>query len=496
MAIDYTRRDFNTIKEDLLRRASSVLPEWTDRDPSDFGMVFVDLWSYMGDVLHYYIDRASKEAFINTATQRESVLALANLLDYRPKGRTRASSTVVLSNSSGTTAYTLPAGTVLTGQSDTGSFTCYTLSDVELNVNGEVPTTVYEGSIVLENEPDGNLGVSSGTASQRFDIPATNVVEGSIRVFVKEDGVNNTQYRFVPRISDARFGERVFSTYTTAQGTTQILFGSNINGFIPPVNSPVIATYAVSSGKDGNYPANTVRGFQTFISSDVTVSSSTAFIGGSNEESIESLRTSIPISARPQNRAVTLDDFIDLALGVSEVYKATAVYSAASVPGAAASVTVYPVTLQTDYTTTSNTSASVGTELVTDIVNEIQPKTLLGVQVAVVGSVTLTPINITAKVYINERFVRSWVVTDIYAALENIFTFDNVNFGQRITLSQIYRTIVSIEGVDYAEIDPNDGGVFSTTSSGVEQSITVSSTALPRKGLITIDAYGGITTGG
>jgi uncharacterized phage protein gp47/JayE len=495
MTIDYTRRDFNTIKEDLLRRASSVLPEWTDRDPSDFGMLFVDLWSYMGDVLHYYIDRASKEAFINTATQRESVLALANLLDYRPRGRTSARSTVVLTNSSSTTQYFIPRGTSLTGQSEAGSFTCYTESDVDLNVNGSVPTVVFEGSQVLEDSEEGNLGVSSGTASQRFDIPSDNVVDGSIKVFVKEDGVLNTQYRFVPRISDARFGERVFSTYTTAQGTTQIVFGNNINGFIPPVNAPVLSSYATSSGKSGNYPANSVSGFQSFLSSDVSVASSTAFIGGSDEESIESLRSSIPTSSRPQNRAVTLDDFIDLALGVSGVYKATALYAAASVPGAAASVTVYPVTLQTDYSTTSNTSASVSTELVEDIVNEVQPKTLLGVQVVVSDSVTLTPINITAKVYINERFVRSWVVTDIYTALEALFTFDSVNFGQRLTLSQIYRTIVSINGVDYAEIDPDDGGVFSTTSSGVEQSITVGVTALPRKGLITIDAYGGITTG-
>jgi uncharacterized phage protein gp47/JayE len=495
MSIDYTRRDFNTIKEDLLRRASVVLPEWTDRDPSDFGMLFVDMWSYMGDVLHYYIDRAAKEAFINTATQRESVLALANLLDYRPRGRTSSKATVFLKNSSTTTEYSLPAGTVLSGQDSTGSYVCFLEEPVNIPVSSTVPSAVREGSLILEDSNDGNLGTSSGGASQRFDIPLSNIVDRSIKVFVKEDGVNKTQYRFVPRISDARFGERVFSTYTTAQGTTQVIFGSNINGFIPPVNAPIIASYATSSGVRGNYGANSLTGFQTFVSSDVSIESSTSFIGGSDEESIESLRTSIPLSARPQNRAVTLDDFIDLTLGVSNVYKATALYSAASVPGAAASVTVYPVTLQTDYLSTTNTAASVSASLVEDIKSEIQPKTLLGVQVVVTDSVTLTPINITAKVYINERFVRSWVVTEVYNALDSIFLFDNVNFNQRITLSQIYRTIVSIEGVDYAEIDPDDGGVFSTTSSGVEQSITVSQTALPRKGTVIIDAYGGITTG-
>jgi hypothetical protein len=55
-SFDYSSRDYSTIKSDLLARASRIAPEWTDRDPSDFGMVLVDLWSQMGDVLHYYVD--------------------------------------------------------------------------------------------------------------------------------------------------------------------------------------------------------------------------------------------------------------------------------------------------------------------------------------------------------------------------------------------------------------------------------------------------------
>ena len=56
---DFASRDYENIRRDLLIRAERVLPDWTDRDPSDFTMLLVDLWAYMGDIMHYYIDRVS-----------------------------------------------------------------------------------------------------------------------------------------------------------------------------------------------------------------------------------------------------------------------------------------------------------------------------------------------------------------------------------------------------------------------------------------------------
>ena len=93
---DYTNRDYTSIRNDLLNRASVVLPEWTSRDSSDFGMLFVDLVSYMGDILHYYVDQAAGESFLETATRRSSLLAIASLLDYIPHGRTSAQTSITL----------------------------------------------------------------------------------------------------------------------------------------------------------------------------------------------------------------------------------------------------------------------------------------------------------------------------------------------------------------------------------------------------------------
>ena len=93
---DYTSRDYLSIKQDLLNRASVALPEWSTRNTSDFGMVMVDLWAYMGDILHYYVDRAAAETYIGTAVNRESIVALANLFDYRPANKTSATGNVTI----------------------------------------------------------------------------------------------------------------------------------------------------------------------------------------------------------------------------------------------------------------------------------------------------------------------------------------------------------------------------------------------------------------
>lgn len=491
MAIDYTRRDFNTIKDDLLRRASTVLPEWSDRDPSDFGMLFVDLWAYMGDVLNYYIDRASQEAFLTTATQRESVLAIANLMDYRPASRTAAQSTVTITSTDPSNTVVIPKYTKLQGKDGTASVTCYTLEAVTIGPSTSTSVLVNEGTYY----EDVQVSSASGLSSQSIVIPNTKVVTSRITVNVKEDGVNKTEYRFVNSLSEASYGEKVYTLYTDANGSTSIIFGNNINGFIPPVNSPIYISYATSSGKSGNYGSNVVTTFYNtnFIippaySSSFTITGSTPFVGGVDEESVESMRITIPRATRSQNRAVTLTDFIDLTLGVPGIYKATASYDAGT-------VTVYPVVGQSLYTTNTAANIPITTDVETVVLDALQPKALLGVTVAVADNIPLIGVNIAADIHVNERYTRGWVVNDVRNAINNLLSFDNVYFNQRLTLSTLYHTIMGVEGVDYAEVT-----TFSTVStSGIEDAaipVIAAPTSLLRIGDTPpeLTGYGGITT--
>ena len=57
-------------------------------------MMFLELASYVGDVLSYYIDYQFKESFLQYATERKNILTLANYLGYKPSASKPASTIV------------------------------------------------------------------------------------------------------------------------------------------------------------------------------------------------------------------------------------------------------------------------------------------------------------------------------------------------------------------------------------------------------------------
>lgn len=491
MAFDYSSRDYATIKADLLSRASRVAPEWTDRNPSDFGMILVDLWAHMGDVMHYYIDRAAGESVLATATQRESVLAFANLLDYVPSGRTSAQGTMLLVNSSDTNVI-VPAYTRLVARYDNSTYQVYVSDAVTVPANSNATASIREGTIV--NSPAETLTNSAnGLSGQRYNLINQNVVRNSVVITVYEDGVTPTVYRRISRLSNALTGDRVFSIRTTSAGDAEIVFGTEVRGFIPPSGAKITAVYAHSSGAEGNLPANSVTAFRDTTPAGITISSSTALTGGVNEESIVSMKSTIPALSAAQNRAVTADDFVNLALGVDGVSKAAIEFTPNPAGGASAgnaSVSVYAqVNRSADYLTTTDVSQTVASGTQSDVVSAIQPKALLGVDVVASPTITWTPINITMNVYVSDSAVALYVKNDVETAINNLFDFDNVFFGQTISLGQVYRAVLNQFGVDYAEIT-----LFDSDGSAVETSITVNAISLPKKGTVSITAVGGITS--
>jgi len=96
--INYYNRDFSSIRNDLVNYAKSYFPyyanDFTEASPS---MMFVDLVSYVGDILSFYIDKQIQETFITTATDRENIIQLANFLGYNHKTTTPSSVTLTVS---------------------------------------------------------------------------------------------------------------------------------------------------------------------------------------------------------------------------------------------------------------------------------------------------------------------------------------------------------------------------------------------------------------
>jgi len=347
---DYTSRDYFSIKTDLLARAEQVLPEWTSRDSSDFGMLLVDLWAYMGDILHYYIDRAAQESFLETATQRESILAIANLLDYTPAGRTAAATNIVLdaTNSSATDAtpilipkYTRFLAKPLLDTADDVVFTSDTA--IAFNSTGAAISgyaTYQKTEPVNLNLTEGELFeesfTSDGRVSQQYTLSYTGVIDSSVEVYIAE-GTNGAEvtYSKVDRLIEATNSDLVFAVSLAADDSSTIVFGNSVHGKIPTTNALVRIVYRRSRGAAGNVDVNAVQGFEslnniygpTYDGIEITPNTTKAF-GGSDSESIASLQNNIPASFRSQDRAVSLNDYSDLTLRVPSVVKATASVSA------------------------------------------------------------------------------------------------------------------------------------------------------------------------
>jgi len=84
--IIYLNKDFGQFKANLIEYSKTYFPQtYSDFNESSPVMMFIEMASYLGDVLGFYIDDTLKESMLQSAEDRENVVALANYLGYKPK---------------------------------------------------------------------------------------------------------------------------------------------------------------------------------------------------------------------------------------------------------------------------------------------------------------------------------------------------------------------------------------------------------------------------
>ena len=116
--IDYLARDFWTFRTAVLDFASLKYPDWTDRLEADAGIMMAEVMSALGDEMAYYQDRISREAYLETATQRRSMRHHTRLVDYTVHDGLGATGWLdVQADSSGN----IPIGTDVWAMGDSGT---------------------------------------------------------------------------------------------------------------------------------------------------------------------------------------------------------------------------------------------------------------------------------------------------------------------------------------------------------------------------------------
>lgn len=83
-AINYTSRDFNSIRDDLVAYAKRYYPDKVkDFSQPSFGALMLDTVAYVGDLLSFYLDYQANESFLSTAIEYNNVVKLARTLGYK-----------------------------------------------------------------------------------------------------------------------------------------------------------------------------------------------------------------------------------------------------------------------------------------------------------------------------------------------------------------------------------------------------------------------------
>lgn len=303
--LNYTSYDHDALVAQLTNRLKAT-NAWKDTYESSTGQMIIEFYAFVGNLVLFIIERRAEECFIDTAQNRSSILNLVKLINYSPKRKISAIGSLkfTLSAAHSSIVY-VPKYT----QCQTADGVKYLTNRAASILPGATSVTIggVQGELITL------LLTSDGTAGQEFTISDTAVEDSNYTVYIDDErwtevstfissGNTSKHYRLVHELDD----------------TLTLVFGDDIRGMVPSIGAVVKFEYIRSSGADGNvYQTDLITTLDDSIYdedetvvSDISVTNSTTFTGGDNEEGMEEIRSEAPKVFSTGDRAVTRNDFI------------------------------------------------------------------------------------------------------------------------------------------------------------------------------------------
>ena len=318
--------DFGNIKTALKEYMRSQT-DFTDYDFEGSALAqLIDVLAYNTYYTAFNTNMVVNEMFLDSATLRDNVVALAKQLGYRPKSAT-ASRAVV----SATLRYTSPnapatallrRGKAFTALFDNTVYQYSVLDDVRVPVNNSIAVLenveIFSGNIVTDYHT-----VNTSLRNQRFLLNNLNIDTTSIRVKVFESAQSTAfeLYDYAENILNVDPGSKVFFLTEIEDENYEIQFGDGVFGRKLENGEYVEISYLTTSGPDTNgakvFSFNGVLEdpdvtSQTLNSLSVTLTNLTtveASAGGENSESLDRIKFNAAKNYATQDRAVTAEDY-------------------------------------------------------------------------------------------------------------------------------------------------------------------------------------------
>lgn len=304
--VDYTDKDFDSLRARLINLVRSAFPDWTDFNVANFGNILLELHAFVGDVLLHYQDNQGREARITTAQLRKSLLGLSKLIGFRAEGASAATVEVTFALAAP------PVGDVVIAAGD--AFRTREITDpivFQALAGGTIPAGMDPPSVILQVENSQNsteLFTSTGIGNQEYRLNDTPYLDDSA-IISAADGA----YTEVDNFLSSTATDRHYTTVVDENDRVTVRFGNAINGTIP--QGTITFVYKTGGGAVGNVePNSVVRADVSYTDAfgnpqSVTVSHTDAASGGANRQSVEGIRAAAPESIRAINRTVAREDF-------------------------------------------------------------------------------------------------------------------------------------------------------------------------------------------
>ena len=309
--IDISELDFDDIKTNL-KTFLSQQDKFTDYNFEGSGMsILLDLLAYNTHYLAFHSNMLANEMFLDTATQRNSVVSLAGQLGYTPSSA-KAPTAVVnvnVNNATGS-SITMAKGTKFLTVIDDVSYNFVNRNEITISPSDGVYSfnnlTIYEGTLASYS-----YTVDSSNTEQKFLIPNKNVDIDTLRVTVQtssSDSTTNT-YTRATTIKELSSTSKVYFLQEVDNGQFEVYFGDGVIGDAVEDGNIVTLEYIVTNKTNANGASSftvsgTIGGF-----SNITVTTVTDAQGGAEPESTDTIKFNAPKSYSAQDRAVTVEDY-------------------------------------------------------------------------------------------------------------------------------------------------------------------------------------------
>ena len=305
-----TEFDFDDIKDNL-KTFLKAQSEFKDYDFEGSGMnILLDTLAYNTHYLGFNANMLANEMFLDSAALRSSIVSHAKMLGYEVSSPKSPRATINISLATSKTTATMPAGTSFTATVDNVSYQFVTIADVTgTNTGNAVPfdsTEIYEGTYATTK-----YLVDSSDLDQRFIIidNRADTTTLTVKVQTSASDTATTTYTKATDISQLSRSSTVYFLQEIEAGRFEVYFGDGVvsqsisDGNIVEL-SYVITNKTLANGASSFSSAGTID-----TVTDITLTTVANASGGTEGESLQSIKLNAPLDFAAQGRAVTTEDY-------------------------------------------------------------------------------------------------------------------------------------------------------------------------------------------